>query len=208
MVFFACACARHEIKTAKQMSSDINSFRALAYVVAEKSGIKWANNVVIVIKQPDMLRLDALERISDIAATLYAKGGEGYLKISSEGKKYPLKKSLVILPRVGEIPLTTNELADILIGRPSVENGLKEITDPFRNSYFIKGDADELEMSSKENLPLVYTRYLSESKKSILYEAAFDDFKVYGGRKFPGHIVLRFENPKLLMEIKYKDIKN
>jgi len=202
------SCARQETRIAKPMSSDISSFKGLAYIVAEKSGVRWANNAAVIIKQPDTLRIDALERISDVVATLYSKGGEGYLDLSAEGKRYPLKNSQVILPGIGEIPLSVGELADILVGRPSIEGGKKEITDPFRSSFFIKSETEELEMSNSEKMPLVFTRYSSASKRSVLFEVSFDDFKTSRGKKFPNHIVLRFENPKLVMEIKYKEMNN
>lgn len=205
---FLFSCAKHGARTAKPMSSDIASFKGLAYIVAEKGGVRWANNAAIIIKHPDTLRIDALERISDVVATLYSKGGEGYLDLSAEGKRFPLKNSQVMLPGVGEIPLSIGELADILVGRPNIESGKKEISDPFRSSFFIKSETEELEVSNSEKMPLVFTRYSSAAKRSVLFEASFDDFKTSKGKKFPSHIVLRFENPKLLMEIKYKEMRN
>lgn len=208
--FYFLGCAKEPVKIAGlNMPSGVSSFRGLAYVVAERDGVKWANNVSIFIKTPNILRIEALERLADVVAVLDARDGNGSLKLPLENKIYPLKNALVRLPMVGEIDMRVDELADVLIGRPKTEGGamVSESFHTLRGSYFIKGAEFDVEMSSVEKMPLVLTKYSDQAKKHVNYEIDFNDFISTGGHKFPKHIVIRFTHPKLLMEIKYKEIK-
>ena len=180
-VLFA-SCAKQGLKhagtrvsiTEVPMPTEIDSFKGLAYVVAERLGIKWADNVSVVVKRPNGLRLDVLEKITDVTATLVANNGEGYLKLPLEGVVHQLKNGNAMLPVIGEIPIKTNLLADILVGRPNIEGGIKSVSESFhtdKGSYFVIGAADDLEMSANEKVPLVYTHYTSKTKKGVLFEA-------------------------------------
>lgn len=217
------ACAKKDVRTAfhgrgpaagyqllKDMPTtpQITNFKGLAYVVAERGGVKWANNVSVLVKLPGMVRLDALERISDVVATLSVKEGVGALELPLEGKNIKIENGYTVLPKLGEIKLSTDKLAEILVGRPSIEGGatVSEAFSTDKGIYYINGKFDEMEMSSKDKMPLVYARYSNSDKKHLLYEAMFDDFRTIKGKTFPQHIILRFENPKFLMEIKYQEI--
>jgi len=213
VIFGACAKRGPEIALMARlkevpMSSKATTLKGLAYVTAEKNGIKWANNVSVIVKLPDMIRLDAIERISDVVATLAVKDGKGVLELPLDGEVIKIDDGYVVLPRLGKIPISTEKFAQILCGRPLVEGGavVSEAYTTDRGSYFIKGRVDEMEMSSKEKMPLVYSKYEDGNKKRLLYEAAFDDFITSGGDGFPRHIVIRFERPKFLMEINYSGL--
>jgi len=204
------ACAKREPKTAITMSSDLRSFHALAYVVAEKGDIKWASNVTISIRSPDSLRIDALERLSDVVATINAKGPDGYLELPLTGKKVPFNEGNIILPLVGNVSLDPMTFSNLLIGRPYLEKGGAQVSKEFHSSggsYFLRGPVDEMEVETDTANPLVYTRFTGPDKKRVMLEADFDDFVKIGNKRFPRHVVIMFENPKLLMEIKYKEIK-
>lgn len=188
------------------MVSKISTFKGLAYVIAERHGIKWANNVAVLVKNEVGLRLDALERITDVVATLIANKDGGILNF--EGKKESFGPEKIILPQVGEVSISAALLSDILIGRPSVEGGAT-VTQAFhtdKGSYFIKGRQEDLELSNEERMPLVYTRFADAGKRRILYEAAFEDFMNIGSKKFPRHILIRFEHPKMMIDIQYRQI--
>lgn len=205
LIICLSACAKRDMKVANY---ETFSFKGLAYVVAERGNTKWASNVSVLVKMPGSLRLDALEKISDVTAVLAVKDGGGFLTMPLEDKWYQVKNGKVRLPKIGEMPITGDELAGILTGRPHVEGGttVSELFHTDRGSYFIKGPDSEMEMSSVEKMPLVYTKYSSSDKKKIVYEVDFDDFTAVGGKKMPRHIILRFEHPRLVMEIKYKDM--
>lgn len=191
-----------------KMSHEARTFRGLAYITAEKGGVKWANPVSVVIRQPGGLRMEAIEKITDVVARLVVLNGKGHLYLPLEDKTYPIENGNLRLPQIGEMNISTDVFTDILSGVPIVEGGAT-VTEAFhtdRGSYFIRGRVDEMEMSAKEGMPLVFTHFSSPDKKKVVFEASFDDFKEFGGRKFPQHIVVRFMHPKLLMEIRYKDI--
>lgn len=227
LLIFFCSCARHGVKV-NMAPIDVSTFRGLAYVVVGNvSGQpKWASHVSVVVKVPDGLRLDVMENITDVVATLAVRDNQGQLRLTLENKTYPLKDGYIRLPKIGEVGVTANELAAILIGRPIVPQGAAlrqaqgaalrqaqgavRVSEPFhteRGSYFVKGLSSEVEMSASEKSALVYTKFSSPEKKRILYEANFDDFANIGGKKFPKHIIIRFEHPKLIMDIHYKDIR-
>jgi len=191
------------------MPSKVTTLKGLAYVVAEKNGVKWANNVSVIVKLPDMVRLDAIERISDVVATLSCKGGRGKLELVLDGEVINIDDGYVVLPKLGKLPLSTDKFAEILAGRPFIE-GSAEVTEAYNTDkgvYFIKGRTDEMEMSSKDKMPLVYSKYENDKKKGLLYEAVFDDFMISNGESFPRHIIVRFERPKFLMEINYSSLE-
>lgn len=167
ILIFFCSCAKQKLETARQMPSDITSFKALAYITAEKDGIKWASNVTVLVKAPDGLRLDAIERITDVSAILAVKGDQGRLKVLRENKNYELTNGRLRLPYVGEIDITAVEMASILTGWRS------------------------------KTTPFTYTRFSGADKKKVVYEAIFNN---------PKHIMLRFEHPRLVIDIKYKEI--
>ena len=192
-----------------KMAGDVSTFRGLAYVVAEKSGVKWASNVAVIVKRPSSVRLDAIERITDVVATVVATELGGKLELPLESKKYELAAGKVALPVIGELPSSSEVLAGVLTGRPVISGGAK-VTQAFhtqKGSYFVSGTSEELEVSAKDGLPIVSTKYSSPAKKGILFEADFDDVVEVNGKKMPRHIVIRFEQPRLLMEIKYLDMQ-
>ncbi len=170
------------------MASDTKTFKGLAYIVAEKGGVKWASNVAVLVKQGGLLRLDAIENITDIVATVSAGKNKGYLHLSLEDKWVPLERGLVALPVVGELPVTPAILGALLIGRPP------------------RGEGAELEIDPKEKVPLSWTMFSDGGKKNVLLEASFGDYKNVSGKRFPQHVLLRFERPKLIMDIRYKEM--
>lgn len=219
LVIFVCSCARQGPKV-NMAPVDVATFKGLAYAVVGGVGTapKWASHVSVVVKVPDGLRIDALENITDVVATLTARDNSGQLRMLLENKIYPLKNGYIRLPKVGEIPMFASELASVLIGRPIMPegavlrqaHGTARVSESFhteRSSYFIRGATSEVEMSAAEKSALVYTKFASAEKKRVLYEVDFDDFVNIGGRKFPQHIIIRFEHPKLIMDIRYKEIR-
>jgi hypothetical protein len=171
------------------MLSDIHTLRGLGYIVVDSADEKWASHVSILVKRSHGLRIDALERLSDVVATIVADSEGGFLVLPAEGKRYAFNNNRLRLPKIGEVPILADDLAYIIIGRP------------------VAGRDSELEINVKEKIPLSVTQYSGPDKKKILYEVHFDDFKVSAGRKFPNHIVIRFENPRLVMDLRYKEIR-
>ncbi|MBI2341192.1 MAG: DUF4292 domain-containing protein [Deltaproteobacteria bacterium] len=196
IMVFISACAAN-LKRAERpffgsearMLSDIHTLRGLGYIVVEGPGEKWASHVSILAKKSHGLRIDVLERLSDVVATVVADCEGGFLVMPLEGKRYAFKNNRLRLPEIGELPVFADDLADIIIGRPVGEKD------------------SELEIDSKEKIVRGVTQYSGPDKKKILYEAHFDDFKTIAGRKFPNHIVIRFESPRLVMDLRYKEIR-
>lgn len=201
--FLGCAKRHVVIPTFDtQMASETKTFKGIAYIVAEKRGVKWASNVAILVKQGGLLRMDAIENITDIVATVSAGKNKGYLHLSLEDKWVPFENGMVKLPVIGEIPVTPSILGALLIGRPP------------------KGEGAELEVDPKDNVPVSWTMFSDGGKKNVLLEASFGDYRscpIYRAksspinwattcRRYPQHVMIRFEKPKLLMDIRYKDM--
>ncbi len=193
-----------------KMAGVISTFRGLAYVTVERSGVRWASNVAVLVKAPSSVRLDAIERITDVVATVIATEDGGSIELPLESKKIDVAAGKVVLPVIGEIGISSGELAGILTGRPVVAGGAR-LAQAFqstqRGSSLISGKTEEIEFNERDGLALVYTKFSSPAKKGILFEADFNDFVTFNGRKMPRHIVIRFEQPRLLMEIKYLDMQ-
>ena len=183
-------CAKHSIMTTSKMPSDVGTFKGLAYIIAETGKAKMANNVSVIVKQPDGLRLDAIERITDVVASLKAKGGNGYLDLPLKGKRYTFKNDMIRFPEIGDVQIPAVELASVLVGRPIVH------------------EMADVEIDRGEGFITFYTRYESSDKKRVLYEAHFGEMARIGGKKFPRHVIVRFEHPKLMIDVRYKDVQH
>lgn len=210
LMLFLCSCAKKGAEVAKPMQQpEVITFKAFAYIAAEGANVRWSDNAAVIIKHPGGLRIEAIEKISDVVAVISAKGDDGRLFIPSSGKKYPFKKGHVRLPKIGDIPISAELFASLLIGKPSV-SGAAQVSESFHTgegSYFVNSANVDMEMSAKEQMPLVYTKYEDAQKKRIAVEASFDEMTSVGGKKFPRHVVIRFEHPKLVLDIRYKEIQ-
>jgi hypothetical protein len=188
--------------------TDVQNLKGLAYVVAEKDGIRWASNVTILAKRPGGIRIDIFDKLADIVSTISYRDNKGYIHTIVGNKWEGIDNGHFVIPGFGEMPVSSGAMADILMGHPYIDKGFKETAEHSKGgTYQIKGDVDDLEMDSKMGVPIGYTRYTSSDKKAIIFEAFFDDFVNIKNIKVPRHLVIRFERPRLLMDIRYKDIQ-
>lgn len=209
-----CSCAKQWKESYFSYSgvlvqkTDIRDLKGFAHVVAERDGIKWASNVAILAKRPGGIRIDLFDKLADVVSTISYRDNKGYIHTVADDKWEIVDNGHFVIPGFGEVPVSSAAMSDILMGCPYIDKGLKQVVEHSSGgTYQIKGNVDDLEMDSKMGIPLGYTRYTSAEKKAILFEAHFDDFMNTKNGKVPRHMVVRFEKPRLLMDIRYREIQ-
>ena len=199
-------------KSLEEKTDRLKSLKGIAKIKLKTDKKENSFNAVIVLKNPDFLRIEILGPFNQLIAL-----------ISSDGKNIyqaDLKNSRMIITPVSKsssekffgIPLLPEEILEIITGsiKTNINNNIEVKFDKDNKIYVLTQTSvsDNLIKKYLINMLNLDTLRIDASDKdgNSVYEADYSDYQETGNCSVPKKIVCNYHLKNILIDINFKDI--
>lgn len=188
-------------ETLKDADSKIATLRGLGKATIVDNGKERLTDIVLVVKRPEQMRIDAMDALADVWAAAGTDGVRLWLWLPQKGKLYRGTASKRNLRKLADFDLELSEMASIISGLvPGIRDAQLVEIDRKNKHYRFQYKPLHLYMNKKRNYPERLIRYQSdghvtdekEQEGQIQYEVRYYDWISRGGIKFPNRIEITF----------------
>lgn len=203
-------------KTLKEADAQIASIRGLGKASIVDNGNERLTDIVILVKRPEQMRMDAMDALADVWAAAGTDGIRMWLWLPQKAKLYRGTASKRNLKKLAEFDLELSEMASIISGLvPGIQDAtLVEINRKERH-YRFEYKPLHLFMDKKRKYPVKIIRYQPtgsgtderEEEGQVQYEVRYSDWASKNSIRFPGKIEVMFPKHASSFSMIFKEIE-
>ncbi len=225
VVFLLAGCAKPVPKVAKpaegrrtrlaaQLEQGVERFRGathavrgLAWVDLDTADEDWKTEAAIVVRRPNLLRIDVMDSLADVWAKIGSDGKNMWLYVPGKGKLYKGRASSRNMRRLTSFDSEPGDLVSLISGMPPLpENAEMVQVGGTGDRHFvdrISGVHVWMEKGRKRRI-VRCARYSEDGATD--YEVAFSDYRRTGGVDYPYAIDASFPRNGARLRLEYRDV--